>query len=38
VTALLLEKTNAIKDWRALIGPTDAAWAKEVCPETWYAG
>lgn len=36
VTALVLEKRNAIKDWRSLIGPTNSLRAKEFCPETWY--
>ncbi|KAL8043470.1 hypothetical protein ABFX02_09G121800 [Erythranthe guttata] len=32
VVIMVLEKENAISDWRALIGPTDANTAKETHP------
>ncbi|GKE66402.1 probable nucleoside diphosphate kinase 5 isoform X1, partial [Tanacetum coccineum] len=31
---MVLEKTNAIADWRALIGPTDARKAKVTHPDS----
>ena len=37
VTALLLEKPGAIKAWRALMGPTNTAKAKEEAPESLRA-
>lgn len=33
VRILVIEKENAIADWRALIGPTDAKKAKVTHPE-----
>ena len=32
VCALLLEKNNAVKEWRALMGPTSVDVAKETAP------
>lgn len=32
VLVMVIEKTNAIADWRALIGPTDAGKAKVSHP------
>ncbi|PWA74220.1 Nucleoside diphosphate kinase [Artemisia annua] len=34
VLIMVLEKTNAIADWRALIGPTDASKAKVTHPDS----
>ncbi|GJU58083.1 probable nucleoside diphosphate kinase 5 isoform X1 [Tanacetum coccineum] len=34
VLIMVLEKTNAIADWRALIGPTDARKAKVTHPDS----
>lgn len=37
---MVLEKENAIADWRATIGPTDANKAKVTHPKrfvTWYS-
>lgn len=36
VCTMVLEKQNAIADWRALIGPTDAAKAKTTHPNRSY--
>lgn len=33
VRILVIEKENAVADWRALIGPTDAKKAKVTHPE-----
>jgi nucleoside diphosphate kinase len=33
VTALVLEKDNAIKAWRELMGPTNTFKAKEEAPQ-----
>lgn len=33
VLVMVLEKVNAVADWRALIGPTDAVEAKITHPE-----
>lgn len=35
--ALLLEKPNAIKEWRALMGPTATSKAKEEAPDSLRA-
>ena len=37
VTALLLEKPGAIKGWRALMGPTNTAKAREEAPDSLRA-
>ncbi|ORX99464.1 nucleoside diphosphate kinase, partial [Basidiobolus meristosporus CBS 931.73] len=34
IYAMVLEKDNAIKAWRELIGPTDSTKAKETCPQS----
>ncbi|XP_047307207.1 probable nucleoside diphosphate kinase 5 [Impatiens glandulifera] len=34
VVIMILEKLNAVADWRALIGPTDAAKAKVTHPQS----
>ena len=36
VLVMVLEKVNAIADWRALIGPTDARKAKVAHPYRYY--
>jgi nucleoside-diphosphate kinase len=33
---MILEKNNAIADWRALMGPTDASKAKITHPHRSY--
>ena len=30
----MLEKKNAVKEWRDLLGPTDPKIAKKECPKT----
>eukprot|EP00490_Sorites_sp_Unknown_P027606 CAMPEP_0114656562 /NCGR_PEP_ID=MMETSP0191-20121206/12552_1 /TAXON_ID=126664 /ORGANISM="Sorites sp." /LENGTH=141 /DNA_ID=CAMNT_0001874069 /DNA_START=2101 /DNA_END=2526 /DNA_ORIENTATION=+ len=37
VVALRLQKKNAIKEWRELMGPTDAAKAKKEAPNSLRA-
>lgn len=32
IHAMVLEKTNAIRDWRELMGPTDPNKAREIEP------
>lgn len=32
IYAMILEKENAIQDWRSLMGPTDATKAREIDP------
>ncbi|KAI9322234.1 nucleoside diphosphate kinase, partial [Dichotomocladium elegans] len=34
IHALVLEKTNAIRDWRSLMGPTDPSKARELEPNS----
>lgn len=36
VLVMVLEKDNAIADWRALMGPTDASKAKITHPHRSY--
>nr|XP_009391224.1 PREDICTED: probable nucleoside diphosphate kinase 5 isoform X2 [Musa acuminata subsp. malaccensis] len=36
VLVMVIEKTNAIADWRALIGPTDAGKAKVSHPNRYH--
>lgn len=36
VCIMVLEKQNAIADWRAMIGPTDATKAKATHPNRYY--
>ncbi|RVW52139.1 putative nucleoside diphosphate kinase 5 [Vitis vinifera] len=38
VLVMVLEKINAVADWRALIGPTDAQKAKVTHPHSFFAG
>ncbi|RVX17223.1 putative nucleoside diphosphate kinase 5 [Vitis vinifera] len=38
VLVMVLEKVNAVADWRALIGPTDAQKAKVTHPHSFFAG
>lgn len=33
IYAMILSKRNAIKDWRALMGPTDSLKAKKEAPK-----
>lgn len=33
----MLEKVNAIKDWRTLMGPTNTAEAKKTAPQSMRA-
>ena len=37
VVALVLAKSNAIEDWRRLMGPTHPADAKELFPDSLRA-
>jgi nucleoside diphosphate kinase len=37
VVALALRKENAIKEWRELMGPTDATVAKRQAPYTYVS-